>query len=262
MQTVGKTKHKLNCTYFSTLEIQPALRSKVQSIQLVSLIKSNVFKKYGTEAFNKRFIKDLKELEDVGIEVTEPVSHIRKAGLAFMVGDNLGQHQISEMNQSFSSGYICRWCKVRYKEACKEGKCYWDKQDESKPMEWTVQDYDRYAEEEGSTEDTYGIKRHCTFNQLKSFHCIKQTAACLGHDFFEGVMSYDLQFYLDYIIFKEKLLSQDDFNLKIKNVMLSSHHSKNRPKEFKKRKKNSKYEGNAGSIRVLGRVLILSNVLE
>jgi hypothetical protein len=263
----GKVKHKLNCTYYSTLEIQPALRSKVQSIQLVSLIKSNVFKKYGTEKCNERFIKDLKQLEDIGIEITKPVPHIRKAGLAFMVGDNLGQHQISEMNQSFSSGHICRWCKVTYKKACKEGMCYWDKLDPTKPDEWTVQDYDQYAEiakqEGNANEDTFGVKRHCTFNQLKSFHCVKQTAPCIGHDFFEGVMSYDLQFYLDYIIFKEKLLTQEEFNLKLKNVKLSSRDSKNRPKDFKKRKRNSKYEGNAGSIRVLGRVLpmILSDIL-
>ena len=77
-------------------------------------------------------------------------------------------------------------------------------------------------------------------------------------------MSYDLQFYLNYIIVKEKLISQDDFNRKLKNALLSTRDSKNRPKEFKPRKKNSKYEGNAGSIRVLGRVVImlLSSELE
>ena len=56
-------------------------------------------------------------------------------------------------------------------------------------------------------------------------------------------MSYDLQFYLNYIIFKEKLMSQDVFNLQLKNVKLSSRDSKNRPKDFKKR--NSNYKGNA-----------------
>ena len=78
--------------------------------------------------------------------ITKPVPHIRKACLAFMVGDNLGQHQISEINQSFISGHICRWCKVTYKKACKEGKCYWDKLDPTKPDERTVHDYDQYAE--------------------------------------------------------------------------------------------------------------------
>ena len=77
-------------------------------------------------------------------------------------------------------------------------------------------------------------------------------------------MAYDIQFYLEYIIKKEKLIKQEDFNNKLKNVMLSSRDSKNRPKEYKNRKKNSKYEGNAGSLRVLGRVvtMLLSSELE
>lgn len=77
-------------------------------------------------------------------------------------------------------------------------------------------------------------------------------------------MAYDIQFYLEYIIKKEKLIKQEDFNKKLKNVMLSSRDSKNRPKEYKNRKKNSKYEGNAGSLRVLGRVvtMLLSSELE
>ena len=75
---------------------------------------------------------------------------------------------------------------------------------------------------------------------------------------------YKLGQFLDYIIKKEKLITQEDFNNKLKNVMLSSRDSKNRPKEFKTRKKNSKYEGNAGSLRVLGRVvtMLLSSELE
>ena len=181
----GKTKHKINCTYVSNLEVQPALRSKVKSIQLVSLVLSKVWKKHGNEACNRRFVADLKELEDVGIQINVPVKKTIKAGLAYLVGDNLGQHNLAEMNQCFSAGCICRWCKATYEDVT--GSCFWDDQDISKPAEWTVDAYDNYADLAGEEEDqeTYGVKRHCTFNQLQAFHCIKQCPPCLGHDFYE-----------------------------------------------------------------------------
>ena len=265
----GKTKHKFNCCYFSTLDIQPALRSKVQSIQLVSIVSSRVWKKYGNDACNQRLVSDLKDLENDGIEIVAPVIKTVRAGLQYIVGDNLGQHNIAEMNQAFSSGYICRWCKATYNQVCRDGQCYSGCQDGFRPDEWTVEDYDECAkkaedEEEHDREETCGVKRNCVFNQLQSFHCILQLPPCLGHDLFEGCLSYDIQFFLDYIINKEKLISQEDFNQKIKNVLLSSRDSGNRPREFKTRKKNQKYEGNAGSLRVLGRVItiLLSGVLE
>ena len=54
------------------------------------------------------------------------------------------------------------------------------------------------------------------------------------------------------------------FNKKLKGFKLSERDSKNRPKEFKPRKKGSKYEGNAGSIRILSRIvtMILTDVLD
>ena len=73
-----------------------------------------------------------------------------------------------------------------------------------------------------------------------------------------------MQFCLDYIINKEKLIDIVEFNIKLKNVVLSARDNNNRPREFKTRKKNQKFEGNAGSLRVLGRILplVLSEVID
>ena len=263
----GKTKHKINCSYFSTLQVQPALRSKVNSIQLVSLVKSKVWKKYGNKLCNENLISDLRMLETEGVAVDIPTKKTVRAGLQFVVGDNLGQHNIAELNQSFSSGHICRWCKITYNEACREGLAYADCKDGFCPDRWTVTEYDEKATEavEGANvTDTYGIKGNCVFNQLKSFHCVLQLPPCLGHDYYEGVWAADIQFYLDYLINKESLISIEEFNKKLKNIQLTSRDSKNRPREFKTRKRGSKYEGSAGSQRVLSRVItvILEHVLD
>ena len=262
----AKTRHKINCSYYSLVQIQPALRSKVQSIQLVSLVTSKVWKKHGNAECNAKFISDLKVLEDLGMKIMKPFETTLKVGLAYIIGDNLGQHNLMEYSQCFSSGPICRWCHTTYNEACKKGLIYSGSSDEFKPKPWTIEDYDTnagLAEEAEGVIDTCGIKKRCTFNQLKSFHCIRQLPPCLGHDYYEGVYSYDIQFYLDYLINKEKLLDAETFNKKLKAFKLSERDAKNRPREFKTRKKGSKYEGNAGSIRILSRIvtMILSNCL-
>ena len=59
----GKTKHKMNMTYFTTYEVQSALRSKIQSVQLVSIVKSKLWKKHGNMKTNRRLLSDLKILE-------------------------------------------------------------------------------------------------------------------------------------------------------------------------------------------------------
>ena len=66
------------------------------------------------------------------------------------------------------------------------------------------------------------------------------------------------------MINREKLLTSEEFNEKLKCVKLDSRDAKNRPKMFKKRAENSKYEGNAGSLRVLSRIIttLLSGVLD
>ena len=89
-----------------------------------------------------------------------------------------------------------------------------------------------------------------------------QCAPCLGHDYFEGCFAYDVQFLLDIVINKEKLISKEEFNEKVKHVLLSSRDANNRPKPFKSGAK--KFEGNANSLRILSRVitLILSPIIE
>ena len=163
------------------------------------------------------------------------------------------------MSACFSSGFICRVCNARYEEVCTKHLLYSEIQDDYKTEFLTKENYDFFADlavENGSSSlETRGIKGHCIFNELQSFHCVNQMPPCLGHDYFEGVFAFNVQYYLDILINKEKLITIEDFNNKIKNVKLSARDGKNRPKNLKKGAK--KYEGNAGSLRVLSRVLTL-----
>ena len=79
-----------------------------------------------------------------------------------------------------------------------------------------------------------------------------------GHDFFEGVFSHDIQFLLDHILNKEKLLSIEQFNKNLLSCKLSPRDSSNKPCPFKTRKRNAKYEGSANQLRVLSRVVTVA----
>ena len=205
----AKTKHRLNMSYYTLVNMQPQLRTKVKSVQLVSIVPSRHWKKYGNFKCYERLLSDLKELEQEGLLIRKPVRSTVKVGLCFVVGDNLGQHVLGEFNSNFSSGYICRWCKITYKEACKESLCYNGCQPDFVVEDRTMEDHDRSAQlaEEGESDsDLYGIKGKCVFNELTAFHCVLQLPPCIGHDVLEGVLAKDIQFYLEYLFNKEKLI--------------------------------------------------------
>ena len=232
------------------------------------MVGSKVWKKYGNLTCNEKLIADLKILETQGIVVEKPTMKVVKAGIAAFVGDNLGAHQLAEISTSFSSGPICRYCKATYKDVCENHLLYAGCEEDYVPGRMSTEEYDRLADladaSDGATAVTRGVKGHCCFNSLQSFHCMESMAPCLGHDFYEGVYAYDIQAILNHIINKEKLISIEQFNKKLKKCQMSARDKKNRPNGFKTRASGSKYEGTSSSLRILSRIVtvVLSEVLE
>ena len=261
-------KHKINCTYYTTLHVKSALRGRIKSIQLISLVGSKSWKKYGNVKCNEHLVADLKDLETNGIHIQNPSSQVIKAGVFVFVGDNLGAHQLAELNCAFNSGSICRFCTATYKDVCQNYLVYSGCKEGYNPLKMTPEYYDRLAdiavENGGATNETFGIKGHCCFNSLQSFHCMGSMAPCLGHDFYEGVFAYDIQAILNFIINKEKLMTADQFNYKLKKCQMSIRDKKNRPNGFKTRSQNAKYEGTSSSLRILSRVvtIVLADILD
>ena len=77
------------------------------------------------------------------------------------------------------------------------------------------------------------------------------------------MFAYDIQEILNHIVNKEKLITAEQFNLKLKNCQMSIRDRKNRPNIFKTRSSGSKYEGTSSSLRILSRVvtIVLDDVL-
>lgn len=69
----------------------------------------------------------------------------------------------------------------------------------------------------GDSQDIKGIKVKSVFNALKSFHvCQPGLPPCVGHDIFEGVLSYDIALCLKYFVKKKEWLTYSLLNQRIK----------------------------------------------
>lgn len=233
----AKKKHKILAVYFTLGNIPPQYRSQVESLQLALLCREVDFKKYGQEKVFKRLLRDLKLLEETGVQVKG--GQIRKGSLACILGDNLGSHTIGGFVESFSSKHYCRYCllssaEFQSGEPYALGKC-------RSPTE-----YDRCVEHlQQSGEDSFeGIKFNSLFNNLNYFHvCNPGLPPCLGHDLFEGVVDYDLKLYIDYWVNQRHWFTYQDLNRKLELFKFTGSDINNKPAQINSNK--SRLGGNA-----------------
>ena len=79
----------------------------------------------------------------------------------------------------------------------------------------TVQSYQQNLQdrEVNDKDSAFGIKFDSVFNQLRYFHvCQPGLPPCLGHDLFEGVVSFDLALYINHLVTQEKHFTYAELN--------------------------------------------------
>ena len=79
-------------------------------------------------------IDDMRDLEKYGVELTSPVPRTVKVAFFMHIGDSLEQHSVGGFQCCFSSGKVCRLCRIDYKEL--EEKIY------DLPEPRTIEGYD------------------------------------------------------------------------------------------------------------------------
>lgn len=154
-------------------------------------------------------LQDLKDLEGNGITVG---GETVKGALYFVAGDNLGSHSIGGFTENFSqSQYFCRYCEITRLE-------FHDDPHVCGPQ----RNPDNYEAAIGHLQaegirDVKGNKVNSVFNNLETFHvCQPFLSPCLGHDLFEGIVSYDVALFLKYFIKTKKWFTYSILNRRIK----------------------------------------------
>jgi hypothetical protein len=215
----SKGVHKLLGIYFTLGNFLPHHRSSVDHMQLVLLCKEKNIKCFSFTKVLKPLVNDLQQIEDIGIVIKNTAV---KGSLLFIVGDNLGSHQIGGFTENFSrSLYWCRYCLLKstkfhvnplasaesrtpsnYSSALK-------KINEKKTLQAIQQSNSIVIEQ--------GIKKNSIFNKLKYYHvCQNGLPPCLGHDMFEGFIRHDVALYL-WSLIQKGWFTNNQLNLAIAN---------------------------------------------
>ena len=222
----SKKKYKILAVYLSLGNLPPQLRSSTNQMQLVLLCLEKDFKEFGQEKVFGRLIKDLKDVEQTGVET--PVG-LLKGSVVAITGDNLGSHCIGGFTENFSTTpHFCRYCNITKNEFL-SGKGF--SLGEARSTTSYSEAINYLADNPEETMHT-GIKFNSVFNSLQYFHvCNPGLPPCLGHDLFEGVVSFDLSIYLRYFIRAKHWFTYNILNRKIQKFKYLSTDVSNRPAE-------------------------------
>ncbi|XP_053090764.1 uncharacterized protein LOC128318517 [Pangasianodon hypophthalmus] len=181
----AKKMHKVLAVYISLANLPIHLRSNTDNMFLVLLCVEDDLKRFGVVKVFSELLADLKSLETDGINVD---GQTVKGGLYCIAGDNLGSHCIGGFTENFSrSQYFCRYCEITRSEFVADPNVCGPLRT---PETYDAAVADLQAE---NIQGVRGIKVNSIFNALESFHVSQPgLPPCLGHDLFEGVLSYDL----------------------------------------------------------------------
>lgn len=234
----AKCKHKMIGVYYTLANFRPELRSGIDQIQLVLLFEEKHIKKLGFDALLAPLLKDLRQLESVGVEVL--LEKRVKGTVICVTGDNLGAHQLGGFSENFSTEtFFCRYCCISRDEFTAEP---W-KLGTTRSIAHYQSCVDVLDQDETQSKHL-GVKRNSAMNSLAFFHvCNPGLPPCLAHDLFEGVVAYDLALIIKHFVKTAKLFTYDQLNKGIRKTTLKGRDGLDKPAPVKEGAK--KLSGNA-----------------
>lgn len=201
---------KLGAIYYTIPCIPFIFSSKLENIFLFQLYYNHDYSVLGNSITFNEMINQITSLFNNGIDIQVCGQSQRVYfQLSFIIGDNLGVHNILGFQRSFNAHYSCRIC-IASKEERKNLLV-----EDSKLLR-TITSYNEH-----SSELSFGIRERCVFNNIPNYHVIHNLCIDPMHDLFEGVFRHKMVIILHALIIKEKYLSLSTFNSRLQYL----HHS-------------------------------------
>lgn len=201
--------------------LPPKLKSKLDSIHLISLFYSEDRKDFGNTVVFQRLINELNFLKNTGIFVTiKNRSYDIYFECDFPIGDNMGINSILGLPESFSATKSCRCCTVTKNE-----QKYMTTEDVL-----LLRNRNNYQEDLLKKEvKTTGVKEECVFHRIEGFHLTERITYDIMHDFSERVANYCMRNLTYRIVFVDKLPSLEELNKRIEHFSYNEHDKCNIP---------------------------------
>lgn len=174
--------HKMGAAYISIPCLPPIYVSQLSSIFLALLYHSSDRVQFGNRIIFQPLIDELNYLTRNGIFFDLP--HFKGTiyfELGLILGDNLGIHSITGFNESFSSNFPCRMCKINKRDMIQQFH-----QDDCLLRTMTNYKDDLNTNNPSLT----GVKEECIWISVDNFHLFSQMGYDVMHDWPEGVMKY------------------------------------------------------------------------
>lgn len=189
---VSRKKHKMIAVYFSFLNLSEELASKLDSHFLVCLANERLYKTHKATFFDP-LIDELNSLYFDEVSVGD----LRRSVIAVaLCGDNLSIHSVMGFGKQFSSGYICRFCKIHFNDLTSFGGTAAEKRsNDSFDKDYTTL--------------TDGIKEQCSFRRITYIDFMYFFPPDIMHDLLEGVSHLIISLVLSRLLTK---ISIDDMN--------------------------------------------------
>lgn len=219
----SRRKHKLCGIYWTLNNLPASLQSSLHAIYLAVLCKSDDLKKYGYEQILHPLLHDVKSLEQDGLYIPL-LGKCFKGTVQFVVADNLGAHSLSGLNESFSSGYICRFCtgtKADIQTNDVQSGAFSLRRKELHAL------HVKTASESGAS--CFGVKNHCIITEtLTHFSIHTGYPPDIMHDVFEGIVPVELAHCLGVLVNK-KYFDIETLNKAILHFPYKWEDKKNKP---------------------------------
>ena len=209
----NKTKDgKFSSFYFILGNLRPEHRSRLKDIHMLTLTNATNIAKYGYESTLAPLVKDLRSLEEDGLEFDYNNVTFRVYGtISVVIGDNLAVHSLGGFYENFSTVQrFCRTCNRTMDSINDHTFC---------DVIRTKEAYDAqvaFILTDPSMIPLYGIKRPCVLNDLRFFHIMDGAPGDIAHDIFEGfAQDYFCQLLVHYI--RQRIFTLE----KVNNIILS-----------------------------------------
>ncbi|KAJ8666379.1 hypothetical protein QAD02_008041 [Eretmocerus hayati] len=204
----------------------PHMSCKLSNLFLTDLFNANDRKEFGNHAVFSKLIRDLKYLEEEGLNIQVEDRNVQVYfSPSLYIGDNKGINEDLGMTPSFIHGCCCRICKA----------------DVNMMRTMILEELNLLRTEQNYESDllskcppTTGLLEECCFNQLSGFHFVDNAGADLMHDEFEGNANILLAKVIHDLIYKDEVFTLDWLNKEIDTFQKNTSDISNRIPEIKK----------------------------